>query len=327
MASIRMFIAVIAALLAAAHGIDTASAQDWPKRPLTLVVPWAAGGGTDVMARIMARRMSELFGQQVIVENITGAGGMIGSTHVARAAPDGHTFVFGSRSDAINMTLYKQRTYSLQNDLAPVVLIADQPTILVARKDFPADGLKEFIGYVQRNASSVRLGSAGVGATGFVDCAIFNGMIGVDIPAIPYRGSGPAMQDLIRGQFDYFCTISGSAAAPLQNNLVKGIAAFRRDRLPSLPDLPTGCEQGMDFEASTWFGFFVPKATPPAIIKKLHDVSTAAMETPSVQEQLAINGTYVVAPEKRSTEYLESIIVPEIEKNAGPLKAAGMSIE
>jgi tripartite-type tricarboxylate transporter receptor subunit TctC len=327
MSSMRAFIAVVVALAAAAYGIDTASAQDWPKRPLTLVVPWAAGGGTDVMARIMARRMSELFGQQVIVENITGAGGMIGSTHVAKAAPDGYTFVFGSRSDAINMTLYKQRTYSLQNDLAPVVLVADQPTILVARKDFPADGLKDFIAYVQRNAGSIRLGSAGVGATGFVDCAIFNGMIGVSIPAIPYRGSGPAMQDLIRGQFDYFCTISGSAAAPLQNNLIKGIAAFRGDRLPSLPDVPTAREQGMEFDASTWFGFFVPKATPSAIIKKLRDVSAAAMETASVQEQLAINGTYVVPPEKRSTEYLESIIVPEIEKNAGPLKAAGMSVD
>ena len=124
---------------------------------------------------------------------------------------------------------------------------------------------------VQRNASSIRLGSAGIGATGFVDCAIFNGMIGVNLPAIPYRGSGPAMQDLIRGQFDYFCTISGSAAGPLQNNLIKGIAAFRRERLPSLPDVPTAYEQGMDFEASTWFGFFVPKATPASIIRKLRE--------------------------------------------------------
>lgn len=135
------------------------------------------------------------------------------------------------------------------------------------------------------------------------------------------------MQDLIRGQFDYFCTISGSAAAPLQNNLIKGVAAFRQERLPSLPNVRTAYEQGMDFEASTWFGFLVPKATPAAIIRKLHDASVAAMDTPSVQEQLAINGTYVVPPEKRSTTYFESIIVPEIEKNAAPLKAAGMSVE
>jgi tripartite-type tricarboxylate transporter receptor subunit TctC len=323
----RAFVVVSAVVLAVAHGIQPASAQDWPSRSLTLVVPWGAGGGTDVMGRIMARRMSEILGQQVIVENITGAGGMIGSTHVTKAAPDGYTFVFGSRSDAINMTLYKKRTYSLQNDLAPVVLVADQPTILVARKDLPVDGLKDFIAYVQRDAATIRLGSAGIGATGFVDCAIFNGLIGVNIQAIPYRGSGPAMQDLIRGQFDYFCTISGSAAGPLQNDLIKGIAAFRHERLPSLPNVPTAHEQGMDFDASTWFGFFVPKATPAAIIKKLHDASVAAMETPSVQEQLATNGTYVVVPEKRSTEYFQTMIVPEIEKNAAPLKAAGMSVE
>jgi tripartite-type tricarboxylate transporter receptor subunit TctC len=323
----RAFVVVSAVVLAVAHGIQPASAQDWPSRSLTLVVPWGAGGGTDVMGRIMARRMSEILGQQVIVENITGAGGMIGSTHVTKAAPDGYTFVFGSRSDAINMTLYKKRTYSLQNDLAPVVLVADQPTILVARKDLPVDGLKDFIAYVQRDAATIRLGSAGIGATGFVDCAIFNGMIGVNIQAIPYRGSGPAMQDLIRGQFDYFCTISGSAAGPLQNDLIKGIAAFRHERLPSLPNVPTAHEQGMDFDASTWFGFFVPKATPAAIIKKLHDAGVAAMETPSVQEQLATNGTYVVVPEKRSTEYFQTMIVPEIEKNAAPLKAAGMSVE
>jgi tripartite-type tricarboxylate transporter receptor subunit TctC len=152
-------------------------------------------------------------------------------------------------------------------------------------------------------------------------------MIGVAIPAIPYRGSGPAMQDLIRGQFDYFCTISGSAAQPLQNGLIKGIAAFRRERLPSLPTVPTASEQGLDLEASTWFGFLVPKATPAAIVKKLHDAGVAAMETPAVQEQLATNGTYVVAPDQRSTDYFAGMIGPEIEKNAAPLKAAGMSVD
>jgi len=323
----RAFVVIAAALLAVAHDIKLASGQDWPTRSLTLVVPWAAGGGTDVMGRIMARRMSEILGQQVIVENVAGAGGMMGSTRAAKAAPDGYTFVFGSRSDAINMTLFKHPTYSLQNDLAPVVLVADQPTILVARKDLPVEGLSDFIAYVQRNASTIRLGSAGIGATGFVDCAIFNGMIGVNIQAIPYRGSGPAMQDLIRREFDYFCTISGSAAQPLQNDLIKGIAVFTHERLPSLPNVPTAHEQGIDFDASTWFGFFVPKDTPAAIIKKLHDASVAAMESPSVQQQLATNGTYIVSPEKRSTEYFERIIVPEIEKNAAPIKAAGMSVD
>jgi len=327
MPSTRALIAIATALLGAAHGVKQASAEDWPTHALVLVVPWAAGGGTDVMARIMAHRMTEILGQPVIVENISGAGGMVGSSHVARAEPDGYTFDFGSRSDAVNMTLYKHPTYSLQNDLAPVVLVADQPTVLVARKDLPADGLKDFISYVQKNQRTIKLGSAGVGATGGVDCEIFNRMIGVNIQEIPYRDSGPAMQDLIGRQFDYFCTISGSAAAPLQNDLIKGIAVFRHERLPSVPNVPTSFEQGMDFDASTWFGFFVPKGTPAAIIKKLHDVSVAAMETPSVRDQLATNGTYVVSPDKRSTEYLDSILGPEIEKNGAPLKAAGISIE
>jgi tripartite-type tricarboxylate transporter receptor subunit TctC len=313
--------------LATAYSAGPAKAQDWPTRPLTLIVPWAAGGGTDVMGRIVARRMSEILGQEVMVENISGAGGMIGSSHAAKSAPDGYTFVFGSRSDAINMTLYKRPSYSLQNDLAPVVLVAEQPTVLVARKDFPTDGLQDFIAYVKRNAGVIRMGSAGIGATGFVDCAIFNGMIGVNVQAIPYRGSGPAMQDLIGRQFDYMCTISGSAAPPLQGDLIKGIAVFTGERLVSLPNVPTANEQGKQFEASTWFGFFVPKTTPAAIIKKLHDAAVGAMETPWVQEQLAKNGTYVVAPERRSTAYFESIIGPEIAKNAGPLIEAGMSVD
>lgn len=320
-------LAAVAGIWLGAHSVVPACAQDWPAHPLTLVVPWAAGGGTDVMGRIMAPRMAEVLGQQVIVENIAGAGGMIGSSHVVKAEPDGYTFVFGSRSDAIDMTLYKHPLYNLQNDLAPVVLVADQPTVLVARKDFPADNLKDFIAYLKQNQSTVKLGSAGVGSTGGIDCELFNRLIGVSIQEIPYRGSGPAMQDLIGGHFDYFCTISGSAAAPLQSNLVKGIAVFRHERLPSVPNVATSFEQGVDFEGSTWFGFLVPKATPPAIIKKLHDASVAAMETKSVQDKLAVNGTYVVAPDRRSTAYFQSFIGAEIERNAAPLKAAGVSVD
>ena len=325
--SLMRALAAVTAIWFGAISVIPARAQDWPTHPLTLVVPWAAGGGTDVMGRIMARRMSEILGQQVIVENIPGAGGMMGSSRVARAEPDGYTFVFGSRSDAIDMTLYKRPLYNLRTDLAPVVLVADQPTVLVARKDLPADNLKDLIAYVKKNQTTVKLGSAGVGSTGGIDCQLFNHLIGVNIQEIPYRGSGPAMQDLIGGHFDYFCTISGTAAGPLQSNLVKGIAVFRHERLPSVPNVATSFEQGVDFEGSTWFGFLVPKATPPAIVKKLHDASVAAMETPTVQEQLAANGTYVVAPDRRSTAYFETFIGAEIERNAAPLKAAGVSVD
>ncbi len=323
----RVVIIVVATWLAAFHNAKSASAEDWPAQSLTLVVPFAAGGGTDVMARIIASRMSQLLSRQVTVENMAGAGGMVGSAHVAKSTPDGYTVLVGSRSQAIDMTLYKHPSYSLQDDLAPIALIAEQPTILVARKDLPVDGLKGFAAYVKANASTVRMGAAGVGATGFVDCAIFNGRIGVNIQAIPYRGSGPAIQDLIGGQIDYLCTLSGSAAAPLQNDLIKGIAALWHTRLSSLPNIPTDYEQGMNFEASTWFGLFVRKGTPNSIIKRLHDAAVASIETPSVQQQLAAIGTYVVPTEHQSTEYFESIIGPEIERNAAPLKAAGISAE
>jgi len=327
MHSRRAFAFAIVAVLAAAYGANPAAAQDWPTRPVTMVVPFPPGGGTDVLGRIVAQRMSEILGQQVIVENVGGAGGMIGSARVAHAPPDGYEFVVGSRADAINQTLYKHPLYDLKTDLVPVILVADQPMILIARKDLPVDGLQDFIAYVRKNQSTLRSGSAGVGSTGYVDCALFNQAIGVKVQDIPYRGGGPALADLIGQQFDYFCTLSPTAVPPVQAGLVKAIAMLSRKRLPSLPDVRTTFEQGMNFEASTWFAFFVPKGTPAAVIKKLHDATAAAINTPAVQERLAATGTFVVPPEHQTTEYLQSIIVPEIEKNGAPLKAAGMSIE
>ncbi len=317
----------IASLLAAICAVGPAAAQDWPTRPVTMVVPFPPGGGTDVLGRIIGQRLSEVLGQQVIIENVGGAGGMIGSNRVAHATPDGYEFVLGSRADAINQTLYKHPLYNLKADLAPVVLVADQPMAMIARPDLPVDGLQNFIAYVKQNQAAMHTGSAGIGSTGYVDCALFNQAIGVKVQDIPYRGGGPALQDLIAGRFDYFMTLSPTAVPPIQSHLVKGLAVFRRERLPSLPSLPTASEQGMDFEASTWFAFFFPKGTPDAIIKKLHDATVTAMEMPVLQDQLAATGTFVVPAERRSTAYLQSIIGPEIEKNGAPLKAAGMSIE
>ena len=240
--------------------LGPAAAEDWPTRPVTMVVPFPPGGGTDVLGRIIGRRMSEILGQQVIIDNVGGAGGMIGSNKVAKATPDGYEFVLGSRADAINQTLYKHPLYDLKEDLAPVILVADQPMAMIARHDLPVDGLQDFIAYVKKNQATMRTGSAGIGSTGYVDCALFNQAIGVKVQDIPYRGGGPALQDLIGGQYDYFMTLSPTAVPPIQSNLVKGIAVFRRERLPSLPSLPTAYEQGMkDFDASTWFAFFFPK--------------------------------------------------------------------
>jgi tripartite-type tricarboxylate transporter receptor subunit TctC len=305
-----------------------AAAQTWPNRPVTMVVPFAPGGGTDVLGRIIGRRLSEILGQQVIIENVAGAGGMVGSARVAKAPPDGTQFVLGSRADAINQTLYKHPLYNLTTDLAPVVLLAEQPMVLVARKDLPVNNLQEFIAYLRQHQAALQFGSAGTGSTGHVDCALLNAAIGVTVAHVPYRGGGPAMQDLIAGRIDYFCTLSATIVPQIESNLVKAIAIFTRDRLPTLPNVASAYDQGMtDFTASTWFGFFVPKGTPGAIIQRLHDASVAAMETPSVQDRLIESGTIVVAPERRSPEYLQRFVASEIVKNAAPIKAAGIAMD
>jgi tripartite-type tricarboxylate transporter receptor subunit TctC len=316
------------AILAWSQSGPSVQAQNWPTRAVTMVVPFAAGGGTDVLGRIVAKRLSETLGQQVIVENVGGAGGMMGSARVAKSPPDGYQFVVGSRADAINQTLYKMPLYSLLNDLEPVVLVADQPTVMVARKDLPVNGLQEFIAYAKANQGKMQFGSAGAGSTGFIDCALFNAAIGVNITHVPYRGGGPAMQDLIGGRIDYFCTLTGTAVPQIESGLIKAIAVMTKDRAPMLPNLPSTWEQGFkDFEASTWFGFYVPKGTPAAVIKRLRDATVEALNTPSVQEQLLKSGSLVSAPDRRSTEYLKKFTESEIAKNGAPIKAAGISME
>jgi len=292
-----------------------------------MVVPFAAGGGADVLARIVAQRLSQILGQPVVVENLGGAGGMIGGNRVAKASPDGSQFLLGSRADAINQTLYKRPLYDLKKDLAPVALIAEQPNVLAVRKDFPADNLADFIAYVKKNQTTLRFGSPGVGSTGYVDCALFNEAIGANVQQIPYRGGGPALQDLIMQQVDYLCALAPPAIPAIQSDLIKGIAVLDRARLPSLPALATAKEQGTDFKGTAWFAFYLPKRTPIEIIKKLHDATIAAINTPAVQEQLAATGTFVVPQEEQSTEYAQKFIPAEIEKNAAPLRAAGMFIE
>ena len=308
-------------------GLRPVAAENWPARPLTMVVPFAAGGGTDVLGRILGRRISEILGQQVIIENVGGAGGMVGSARVAKAAPDGYQFVLGSRADAINQTLYKNPLYNLATDLAPVALIADQPTLLVARNDLPVGNLVEFIAYARANQATMQMASAGAGSTGHLDCMLLNATIGIKVTHVPYRGGGPAMQDLIAGRIDYICTLSATARQQIEGKLIKAIAILSRDRSAMLPGLASAREQGLDFEASTWFGFFLPKGTPAPIIQKLNEATVAAIDTPSVQEQLKEVGAVAVAPERRSPGYLQKFVLSEIDKNAAPIKAAGLAID
>ena len=306
---------------------NPAAAENWPVRPLTMVVPFAAGGGTDVLGRILGRRLSEILGQQVIIENVGGAGGMVGSARVAKAPPDGYQFVLGSRADAINQTLYKNPLYNFATDLAPVVLIADQPTLLVARNDLPVGNLAQFIAYARANQATMQMASAGAGSTGHLDCMLLNAVIGINVTHVPYRGGRPAMQDLIAGRIDYICTLSATARQQIEGKLIKAIAILSRDRSAMLPALASAREQGLDFEASTWFGFFLPKGTPEPIIQKLNAATVAAIVTPSVQEQLKDVGAVAVAPERRSPGYLHKFVLSEIAKNAAPIKAAGLAMD
>ena len=325
MPSIRI-IAAVGALVAATA---PAAAQDWPTRPLTMVVPFAAGGAFDVMGRVFTPRMSESLGQQVIVENIGAAAGIVGTSRVAKAVPDGYTFLLGSvGTHAYNPTLYKKLPYNPATDFAPVALFAEQPMVLITRKDFPASNLQEFIAYAKANGAKLQYGSAGVGSTTHLGCALLNAATGINTTHVPYRGGGPAMLDLIAGQVHYMCSNSASALPQIASNALKGIALLARGRSSLLPSLATAHEQGLvDFEAITWNAFFLPKGTPDPIIKKLNDAVVEAMSTPTVGSRMQELGVDLVAPERRSPEYLQKFVESEIAKWAVPIKAAGVIMD
>ena len=317
----------LAAMLALT-GAATAQ-QDWPTRPVTMVIPFAAGGPTDVLGRVMAERLSQILGQQVVVENVGGAGGMTGSARVAKAAPDGSQFVLGTvGTHAQNQTLYKKPAYHAANDFTPVVFMAEVPLILITRKDFPATNLQEFVKHVKANPEQITFGSAGAGSATHLGCVLLNSAMGVDIRHVPYRGTGPAMQDLAGGRIDYMCEIVTTVVPQVEGGAVKAIATMTKTRTPVLKDLATADEQGLKgFEAYTWNAFFFPKGTPEAIVKKLHDATVQAMDTPAVRQRLESLGVSFVAPERRSGEYLAGFVKSEIEKWAAPIKASGVSME
>src|SRR5438874_9670136 len=319
----------IAGAVAFAAAITPAAAQDWPVRPVSMVVPFAAGSASDTVARILGGRLSELLGQQVLVENIGGAGGMTGVSRVAKAAPDGYQFVLGGIDTfAQNQTLYKKPLYNSVTDFAPVALMVEQPLVLVARNDLPIGNLKEFIAYAKANQGKMQYGSAGVGSGSHLACAQLNAAIGVDITHVPYRGSPPAMQDLIAGRIDYFCALAAAAMPQLGSNSMKAIAVMPRNRSPLLPNLASAHEQGLnEFDSYFWSGFFVPRDPPAAVVQRLHAAAVATLDTPFVQERLKGVGVTVVTPERRSSDYLKTFVEAETEKWAVTIKASGVSLD
>ena len=322
-------ILVAAALAVSLFGSCQAEAQDWPTRPLTLVVPFSPGGGVDASARVQAQRMSELLGQPIVVENIGAAAGMAGGQRVATAAPDGYTFLVGNTgTHAYNQSLYKKPLYNAATDFQPVGLMTESPRILIARKDLPVNGLQEFIAYAKQNQTKMQYGSAGVGSGTHLPCALLNMAMGVDITHIPYRGAGPVMQDLIGGRLDYMCDTIQTGAAQANSNTVKGIAVMSAKRVPIIPDVPTTGEQGLPgVEATVWNAFFLPKGTPEPIVRKLNQAMRDTLEDATIRKRLEAFGLELVPPEQRTPEYLAKFLPEEIARWGKVIKAAGISAD
>jgi len=324
-----MFKKILVAALGATLAFGaTAQAQNFPNHPIVMVIPFAAGGPQDVLGRIIGARMSEILGQQVVIENVGGAGGMTGSVRVAKAAPDGYTMVLGSvGTHAQNQTLYKQPLYDAATDFTPIALIAETPIALITRKDLPPNNLKEFVAYAKANQANMKYGSAGAGSATHLGCVVLNYVIGVDIVHVPYRGTGPAMQDLAGGRIDYLCDIIATAKPQIDSGTVKGIAIMTKERAEVLPNLPTALEQGTDVQAYTWSALFLPKGASDAVVKKLNSAVVQAMHTPAVRDRMGSLGAVLVADDRATPQYLGQFVKSEIAKWAVPIKASGVSID
>jgi tripartite-type tricarboxylate transporter receptor subunit TctC len=310
-------------------GITAASGQNFPTKPLTMIVPFAAGGPTDVLGRVIAQRMGEILGQSVTVENVGGAGGMTGSKRVADAPPDGYTFVLGTvGTHAQGQTLYKKPLYNAATDFTPVALIAEVPIILIARKDLPPNNFKDFVTYAKANQAKMQYGSAGTGSATHLACVLMGYVIGANITHVPYRGTGPAMQDLIAGRIDYLCDVIQTSLPLIQSHSIKALALLSPQRATVLPEVKTADEQGLTgFDADAWNAFFLPKGTPAPIVARLAKATSEVLDTPAMRERLEALGLNVPLPARRTPDYLAKLLVSELDKWAEPVKASGVSIE
>ncbi len=321
----KSIIAAVAAVLALT---GAATAQNFPERPITMIIPFAAGGPTDVLGRIMAQRMGEILGQTVLVENVGGAGGMTGSRRAADAKPDGYTILLGTvGTHAQGQTLYKKPLYSSVTDFTPVALVAEVPIVLTVNKDLPVKDFKEFLAYAKANAGKMSYGSAGAGSATHLGCIVLDTAMGTKITHVPYKGTGPAMQDLHAGQIQFLCEIITTAKPQIDGGTVRALAIMTKERSPVLPNLPTAAEQGLDVQAYTWNAVFMPKGAPADVVKKINAATLAAMKTPAVRDRLQGLGASIVADNRATPEYLGSFVKSEIEKWAAPIKASGVSID
>ena len=308
---------------------SAATAQTYPTKSMTLVVPFAAGGPTDLLARIVAEKMSQGLGQQIVIENVGGAGGMTGSLRVARATPDGYTMVMGTvGTHAQNQSLYAKPAYSSVDDFTPVALIADIPLILIVRKDLPVNNLKEFIAYSKENQKKMQFGTSGIGAAVHLGTIVLNTAIGIEPAHVPFRGSAPAMNELVGGRIDYITDVISTAKTQVDGGTVKALAVLQIKRSKIMPDVPTADEQGLKgVTAYTWNAVFLPKGAPADVVKTLNAAAVKAYNDPAVRQKLEGFGYSTMGPDRASPAYLGQFVKDEIAKWAVPIKAAGVKIE
>jgi tripartite-type tricarboxylate transporter receptor subunit TctC len=302
-------------------------AEDWPKRTLTLVVPFSAGGSSDTIGRIIADGISNNLRVPVVVENVAGVGGMLGGIRVAKAAPDGYQFVIGNVGTfAQSQWLYKAPLYNAVTDFTPVGLLTDESLVLVTRKDFPADDLQQFIAYAKANQEKLHYSSSGAGGSNHLACMLLNARIGIEVTHVPFRNVVQGLQEVMAGRVDYDCVSLPLALPQIAANTVKPIAILSKIRSSNLPDLPSAHEQGLtDFDLPSWYALFLPAKTPTEIVKKLNSATVEALENPSLQQRLKLVGGDVIAPERRSPEYLAQFLAAEIKKWEEPVKESGVS--
>jgi tripartite-type tricarboxylate transporter receptor subunit TctC len=305
-----------------------AAAQNFPTRPVTMVIPFAAGGPTDVLGRVVGQRMGEILGQTVVIENVGGAGGMTGGKRVADAKPDGYTMLLGTvGTQAQGQTLYKKPLYNSVTDFTPVALVAEVPIALLVRKDLPAKDFKEFVAYAKANQAKMQFGSAGAGSATHLGCVVLNSAMGTNITHVPYKGTGPAMQDLVAGRIDFLCEIVSTAKPQIDGGNVRALAIMTKARSPVLPNLPTTGEQGLEVLAYTWNAIFLPKGAPADVVKRLNEAASQAMDTPAVKDRLQGLGATITPAAQRSPEYLGKYLAEEIKKWEAPIKASGVQVE
>jgi tripartite-type tricarboxylate transporter receptor subunit TctC len=300
----------------------------YPSKPVTVIVPFAAGGPTDVVTRLVGDHMSRTLGQTLIVENIGGAGGTIGMTRAAQAQPDGYTIAVGNMgTQSAAPALYPRLKYDPAKGFAQIGIVNYTPQAIVAKKDTPARNLKDFIAYLQANQGKLNYGHAGVGSIAHVSGLVFNAKFGIKPNLVPYRGTGPAIQDLIAGQLDYMIDQSLNVIPQIKAGTIKAYAIAAPERLSSLPDVPTTEEQGVDFIFSAWNAMVAPKGTPPEIVAKLADALSKALDAPAVQARFADLGSSEPKPGDRGPAGLQKLVESEVARITPVIQAAGVTAD